>query len=520
MSRGVNAYGFDFLRAEHNLEDDGRPQQAVAGFAPSGSNDLGVPLVSPSQVAHKPDLEKQSDVLHFLKAHRSAGFLAPNVIYRATGIDLQERDESVAKMLERHPNVKVEQIPDPENPSLTIATYMYQAKYDNVRDKTSLLAHVNQRNRGIGMRDLLDAYDGVDNDLNALITAGDVVAINNTDDKDKILFPRGESFLVELDGIISIPTANGTKGSSHGMNGNNDGVHLVETDVEPRNQIRRGEAICVGGQWFRVSSAIKEGPLSEQPPRAQAPLSVVSLTDMSKKNEADGYIRPLTEKLIPLDSTLPAFAKENLKKADEARERLQKIAHGRGISSGVASQLLSSHAHSSNPTTLAASFASSSLMGPSASRKRPSSSQKSGQNVGAGGSIHSSDQTKKDALSAQEAASDPNLALYSHARRHGCTKDVREMYFDTRKLVPESDLDLHNLLLEHKLLEPGEAFRRPRLKRKANVDNDGKPKKRRYYERKNQRMTNTHLDGTEAGAVLRLALEKQKQGKSVGDGGM
>jgi hypothetical protein len=58
------------------------------------------------------------------------------------------------------------------------------------------------------------------------------------------------------------------------------------------------------------------------------------------------------------------------------------------------------------------------------------------------------------------------------------------------------------------------------LKRKANVDNDGKPKKRRYYERKNQRMTNTHLDGTEAGAVLRLALEKQKQGKSVGDGGM
>jgi hypothetical protein len=190
------------------------------------------------------------------------------------------------------------------------------------------------------------------------------------------------------------------------------------------------------------------------------------------------------------------------------------------MSSGVASQLLSSHAHASNPTTLAASFASSTMMGTSASRKRPTTSQKSGHHPSGSSGIHSNDQVKKDAQSAQEAASDPNLALYSHARRHGCTKDVREMYFETRKLVPESDLDLHQLLLENKLLEPGEAFRRPRLKRKANVDNDGKPKKRRYYERKNQRMTNTHLDGTEAGAVLRLALEKQKQGKSVGDGGM
>jgi len=69
----------------------------------------------------------------------------------------------------------------------------------------------------------------------------------------------------------------------------------------------------------------------------------------------------------------------------------------------------------------------------------------------------------------------------------------------------------------------GEKLRRERIKRHGagtNVDNDGKPKKRRYYERKNQRMTNTHLDGTVEGAILALALEQQKQGKSVGDGGM
>jgi hypothetical protein len=127
---------------------------------------------------------------------------------------------------------------------------------------------------------------------------------------------------------------------------------------------------------------------------------------------------------------------------------------------------------------------------------------------------------KQDAIQAREAASNPNLALYSHARRHGCTKDVRTMYLATRPEVPVSELELKTLLLKHKLLEPGEEMRRPRLQKKANVDNDGKPKKRRYYERKNQRMTNTHLEGTEIGAVLRRATEKQKQGEAVGDGGM
>jgi hypothetical protein len=94
------------------------------------------------------------------------------------------------------------------------------------------------------------------------------------------------------------------------------------------------------------------------------------------------------------------------------------------------------------------------------------------------------------------------------------------MYLKTRGKVPEAEADLKAALVEHKLLEPGEEMRRARLKKRANVDNDGKPKKRRYYERKNQRMTNTHLEGTEIGAVLRRATEKQQQGQAVGDGGM
>jgi hypothetical protein len=537
-----NTYGLDFLRREHTLDEGGNearpdtpPSKTTLAWADGDA--------LAASVAHKPDLEKQFDVIHFLQAHRSAGCLAPSVIYQRTGIDLQE-SEAVAQMLQHNTKIRVEHVPDPENPSLMIATYAYQAKYNHVRDRTSLLAQINRCKNGVGRRDLEDAYDGVEEDLDALITAGDVLAISNTEDKDKILFPRGEAFLIELDGIVTlseavvpavtpspatsntngIPAKNGTKanGSANGTaNGNgtskteNEVVSstnleqtkkqerfCLETDIDPRSQIRRGEAIQVGGQWFRVSSAVKEGSLKDQPARAQAPLSVVSLVDLSKRNEQDGYIRPLSEKILPADATLSETSVENLKKAKLARERLHKVAHGR--SGGVASQLLGSHAHSSNPNTLAVSFGTVSA----GSRKRPNKSS-------AMSSAH-----KQDAIQAQEAAADSSLSLFSHARRHGCTKDVREMYLVTRKEIPESEAELHKLLLEHKLLEPGEQMRRPRLQKKANVDNDGKPKKRRYYERKNQRMTNTHLEGTEIGAVLRRATEKQKLGEQVGDGGM
>jgi hypothetical protein len=412
-------------------------------------------------------------------------------------------------MLERNPKIRVQRIPDPENPSISLNTYAYSAKYNHVRDRTSLLAQINGCKNGVPMRDLVDAYDGVEEDIAALITAGDVIALANPEEK-AILFPRGEAFLVELDGIVTIKKADMPKtddneagGAAPAQSRPDAECYLLDTDVDPTRQIRRGEAVCVGGQWFRVSSAVREGvPLSEQPARAQAPLSVVSISDLSKKNEVDGYIRPFNDKVLPLDAPLSTCARENLCKAKEARERLHKLAGGRGLSGGVAAQLLSPLAHSSNPATLATSF----ITGCPSSRKRPS--------------LLKSTHAVADAQAVQAAATDPCLNLYTHARRHGCTRDVRAMYLATRKFVPENEQDLYNVLLKHKLIEPGEAMRRPRLAKRADVDNDGKPKKRRYYERKNQRMTNVHLVGTEIGAALARATEKQKQGKAVGDGGM
>jgi len=575
----VNRYGLDFLRREHVLDEVGSNQNPRRnGSAKNDSSDdddgdrvddIDTEALAAS-VANKPDLEKQFDVIHFLQAHRSAGWMPPSVIYQRTGIDLEE-NVNVAQMLKRNPKIKVEVIPDPENPSLTIDTYAYQAKYNNVRDRKTLLAQINRCKNGVPMRDMIDSYDNVMDDLDALITAGDVLALLNTEDKDKVLFPRGEPFLVELDGIINPSPKKKKKSTTTTMNNTEMGslmtsqekksdikeedikkesdasidhaiksslleekkmdesttgssetkmppprrpVYCVETDSDPRSQVRRGEAIQIGGSWFRVSSAVKEGPLKDQPARATAPLSVVSRKDLSKRNEIDGYIRPFSERIVPADAALPPSAIENLKNAKEARERLLKLAHG-GRAGGAASQLLGVNAHSSNPVALAASLGTSHATG---SRRRPKVHGGGGSSTASNASMRAAAQETMVKL--KEAALDPYLSLYSHARRHGCTKDVREMYLKTRGKVPEAGADLKAALIEHKLLEPDEEMRRARLKKRANVDNDGKPKKRRYYERKNQRMTNTHLEGTEIGAVLRRATEKQQQGQAVGDGGM
>jgi hypothetical protein len=518
-----NKYSFDFLRTEHTLGGSDAPRP-VRPNAPTPSIQTSIQTVSAESVAHKPDLEKQADILRFLKAHRSAGYLPPSIIYRGTGIDLDEADEAVALLLEKNPKISIEQVPDPENPQIMLSTYAYQSKFNHVRDRATLLAQINRSKYGVDQRDLNDCYDGVEEDIKDLYRAGDIIAVNNSEDRTCVLFPRGETFLVELDGIISVGKgatngenpSNGTSNSDPAVklalerNGNQK-VVCLETDVDPTKQIRRGEAVCIGGHWFRVSSAVRPGvSLEEQPARAQAPLSVTSLTELSKRNLVDGYVRPFNEKTVPIDKPLSAEAIENLNKAKEARKCLHKLVGGRGHSTGAVSQLLSNLAHSSNPTTLAASFSS----GAHGHRKRPAARNKTE------GSNSNLDHARNDAKAVQEAASDLNLPLYTHARRHGCTTDVREMYLQTRLLVPTDEKELYNVLVENKLLEPGEAWRRPKLAKKADVDNDGKKKKRRYYERKNQRMTNTHLVGTTVGALLADAAEKQKQGKSVGDGGM
>ena len=566
-----NSYGFDFLRAEHNL-----PTSSASGTtSSSGSTLTTTPAYHRSSttstsiipdVSHKSDLEKQADVLQFLRHHRSSGCLPPSVIYKSLGIDLSDGgvDSTVVSMLLKNPKVNVEEVPDPENPSLNMNLFGYRAKFSMVRDKSTLLAQINRMKNGIKYNDLMDAYDGVEKDLDSLLTAGEVLGVMNPEEKDKILFPRGESFLVELDGCVTLeipplPEEPADKSDNMQMalyRGKMTRVleaqklhsRLIKTDIDPRIQIRRGEAIKVGGEWFRVSSEIRPDlPLKQQPPRAQAPPSVVSMKDLSKKNEVDGYCRRFDAKTIPLDGSLTEHVGiDNLNKAKAAREKLHAIAGGegsaggagmRGVTGGASATLLSSFASEKNPHGLASVFAKSVAAsfgmgrvgagGAGGGRKRPTAKIRppgdNGPGKGHPGSKGNrtldAEAVKTAVENAKQAASDPSLS-HSHAIRHGCTKDVRDMYLETIALIPTSEVDLHKALLEHKLIEPGETMARPRMKRKADVDNDGKPKKRRYYERKNMRRTNVHLDGTDIGRMLAQAAERQALGKSVGDGGM
>jgi hypothetical protein len=128
-------------------------------------------------------------------------------------------------------------------------------------------------------------------------------------------------------------------------------THCVLTTIHNNALV---QAIRIGGEWFRISSAIRDDlPLDKQPPRAQAPLSVVSMKDLSKKNEVDGYTRKFDEKTIPIDGTLNEDRGiRNLEDAKHAREKLHSIAGGgdasgtalRSVTGGPCSVLLSSFA--------------------------------------------------------------------------------------------------------------------------------------------------------------------------------
>jgi len=528
-----NVHGFDFLKSEHIL--GGHDVSAVS-----------VPVTSqnPTFLPEKTDGEKTYDVIKFLKAHRTSGCLNPSIIHKSIGVDLAEggKDENVRKGLFTNHKIRVEEIPDPENPSLTIYTFGYQTKYKNVSNKVGLLAQINRSKHGVLRKDLEDAYEEAKEDLKSLVTGGDILAVANNEGKDQVLFPRGEPFLVELDGNIDFPDsdpetleANTEDGEELNANTDTDALilkaikkaqmekqqqrkrkpYIVNVDVNPKKQIRRGEAVWVGGQWFRVSSAVKEGvSLEEQPERAKAPPSVTLRKDLTRKNEIDGYIRQFDKNHLPLDNDLSPDSINNLKAVKAARAKLQKIAMGSRMSGGTISTLLSSNATAENPEMLAKAVASS---GAGSMRRRPPASRYSKL-------PHTTSQkvAAQQIEEAKKAASDPNL-IYSHARRHGCTVDVRDMYLSTRMALPESDPDgseLRKLMVKYKLFEPNEQIRREPMPRKKNLSEDGRPKKKRYYERKGQRITNKHLDSGPLGAFLRAAAEKQQKGESIGDGGM
>ena len=520
-------YGFDFLLSEH--QDS------------SSSTKLPETTISAKIAVIKTSLEKQFDVLNFLQTQRlfnddininnnnnsnGMAMYSELDILEHTGIDLRE-DMDVVDMLHANPRIRI--IPHEDyinsndhnnyndcrnNPDI-MNMYAYESKFQ-ISNKLELLALVNRCKNGICAKDLRDAYGNVDMDLQDLICSGEVIAVANSEVRDKTLFPRGEVFLVDLDGSLlnksqqlqqkkekekdkknanTVENSNVDSSSMIRSNSNDIGtatttailqqspqLFQIHTDKDSTKELRRGEAVWIGGQWFRVSSAVRDGvPLSDQPPRAQAPLSVSSIHDMSKKNEIEGYCRQFTKSILPVDRAMSKETIQNLSNAKKAKEKLDQLG---GPPPHMSSRLASSTA---------------------VVRKRPTTSN--------------SASTSANISARTAAAANPDL-MFMKARRHGCSKDIREMYLGTRSDVPESEVDLYRLLVGNKLVEEGEAMRRPSIRNRSDNLVNGKAKKKRYYVRKGHKITNTHLAGTEIGAVLAMASERQQQGKDVGDGGM
>jgi hypothetical protein len=169
---------------------------------------------------------------------------------------------------------------------------------------SDLLNLIQRVQTGVSDHDVADCYHGVKEDIKALITSGislfyefpqysnlsppasgQVIACKNKDKdhKDIILYPRQQPFFVNLSGEIrALP-----------------GKEEVETSIDLTSEIRRGDAILVGENYFRVDCRISGGR-ANQPERARAPLSVSSLTthDLRGKNV---YYLDFTDKCIPLD---------------------------------------------------------------------------------------------------------------------------------------------------------------------------------------------------------------------------
>jgi hypothetical protein len=127
------------------------------------------------------------------------------VIHKALGIDLSDNglDHAVVAMVSNNPKVIIEVVPDPENPSLGMNTFGCQAKFSSVKDRGMLLAQINWMKSGVRWNDLVDAYNDVEHDMQGLLKSGKILGVANAKEKDRILFPRGESFLIKMDGCVT-----------------------------------------------------------------------------------------------------------------------------------------------------------------------------------------------------------------------------------------------------------------------------------------------------------------------------
>lgn len=252
-------------------------------------------------------LEKQFEVLEFLKFRRQGA--TTQDIYQATGIDLDD-DDFVETSLRHNPKAYVRDLFNDDG-EIIDTTYYYRSKYPHVRDRESLQREVNkngiQRNgiEGIPLKDILDCYDDVEEDVESLVKSGEIIpfAARKSAKSPIVLFsgrgpPSLQGFpgfhhqvLVELEGTI-LPTENNTELWF--------GKSTRKKPVDPRGLVDSNDPILVGDEWHRVA----------KPTRTQ-----------NKRKVRATIEAPVTATSIFLDTAMSTSLQEEMQKATTVHRR-------------------------------------------------------------------------------------------------------------------------------------------------------------------------------------------------------
>jgi hypothetical protein len=236
---------------------------------------------------------KQATVVDYLRSITATQRATASDIRSELNIDLGGNDASILALLLSNPKIEVGETPD------GVRHFKYKTKFDHIRDRFSLLAAINAVKSGVTLGDIEYNYPDVQSDVWEMIIGGTIIACKGDRDrkgqnKGLILFPRGESFLVELGGTISIA----------------QGQHLIQTSHDLTDEVKRGDAILVGERWHRVDCSVSDK--KKQPERAKPSLSV----SMDKVLPPDNkYFKEFSRKRLPLDRDYEGLEPVNTAKA-------------------------------------------------------------------------------------------------------------------------------------------------------------------------------------------------------------
>jgi hypothetical protein len=188
--------------------------------------------------------DKHTEIIQYLKQLPSNSRATFIDIKKVLQIDLKV-DEYVFDMMKGNPKLDFETQGDVES-------FQYRDKYkiNNVNEVRQTVERVKS---GVVVKDIIDCYPGVEDECLNLIIGGEVIACKNKAMKSFVLYPRGTPFftILRLGSLSLSPSLSLSLSFSlsllSGTVTATPGNSLVKTSEDLSKEIRRGDALCVGG---------------------------------------------------------------------------------------------------------------------------------------------------------------------------------------------------------------------------------------------------------------------------------